>query len=933
MHRKTPTVSVKDPRGLNVATVSYYRDTLGKPAEPRIYRQSYNAAGRPTISRDPRLYKLLETEPDARPNLLTVFSLTGAPLYIGSVDAGSRLVLLGMAGQNLMSWDSLLTQVRTDYDLLLRPVKTVEQAPDKPARTRAFYTYGDATQETASRNQCGRLIRHDDSAGTVHFTAYALTGGINSQVRHFLKKLDEPDWPIDEAERNLLNEAGTGATTHNHYNAAGFAISQEDARGNVRFSHLNIAGQLRETGLKLAAQTQEKSLLSFIDYNAFGSIERQIAGNGLISEACYSPLDGRLLELKTRLPGKSLLQHFSYRYDRVGNILSINDAALRTYFFRNQKVEPIRTFAYDSLYQLIEAKGWQRANSQMGPQLPDFESPPDPGQLENYCQTYTYDAGSNLTKLIHSAASRSQTQRIGISKYSNRGLPQKDNGELPTENEIAAGFDANGNKKLLQPGQNLIWSLNSRLQQVDQVVRENAPNDTEIYIYDEAGQRQRKIRIASAGTLTRTHETRFLPGLEIRTSADEVLHVISVQAGCCTVQVLHWEKGGPSAAAQNQYHYSLNDHLGSSTLVLNDQAKLISLESYYPYGGTAWWAGNDKIEASYRTIRYSGKERDATGLYYYGARYYSPWWQRWLNPDPAGTVDGLNLYLFVRSNPVTFVDSDGQALTEAIEAFDHMLRNGSAWKQIDNGQDGLTTFQQQSRKNIRQLEERLGESIELDSAETLFLQEFSDSSFHIVHFSDQDLRTNDVVELFSRKQLIERQLVFNENNTAEGDLTSLGTDDFVFFSLEAQNEPAKPSSRFGDKRYRAAFSILQESGQAEHSMLQSLDIILPTSRPRAAPAWVKDAHAYGRDFALRDNENEDTQRHGAMFVGQQDMIRGMGLNVMIDVLTYAEEPGDTLYDVSADTLMNSLYRPQVLVPNKVRLKPSQYSYQQTRKPY
>ncbi|MHC8402251.1 RHS repeat-associated core domain-containing protein [Pseudomonas sp. MDT1-17] len=929
MHAQTPAVAVKDPRGLNVATVSYYRNVPGKTPEPRVYRQSYDAAGRHTLSRDPRLFKLLETEPGARPNLKTVFSLTDTPLCSDSVDAGSRLVLFGVAGQNLMSWDSLLTQVRTEYDLLLRPVKTVEQAPGKPARTNAFYTYGDATAESASLNQCSRLIRQDDGAGTVHFTAFALTGGISSQTRHFLEKLDEPDWPNDQAERNLLNEAGGGATTGNHYDTLGFAISQEDAQGNVQFSHLNVAGQLSEISLKLAAQTQETSLLSAIDYNAFGNIDRQTAGNGVISEACYCPLDGRLLELKSRLPGKPLLQHFSYSYDRVGNVLSINDAAQRTRFFRNQKVESTRTFTYDTLYQLIEAKGWQRVNSQISPQLPDFESPPDPGQLENYCQTYAYDTSGNLTELIHSAASRSQTQRIGISKYSNRGLPQKDNGELPTENEIAAGFDANGNKKVLQPSQNLAWNLNNRLQQVDQVVREDAPNDTEFYIYDKAGQRQRKIRIASTGTLTRTHETRYLPGLEIRTSADEVLHVISVQAGRCTVQVLHWEEGGPSAVAQNQYHYSLNDHLGSSALLLNDQAQLISLESYYPYGGTAWWAGNDKIEASYNTIRYSGKERDATGLYYYGARYYSPWWQRWLNPDPAGTVDGLNLYLFVRSNPVTLFDPDGRNPQQAIEAFNHMLSQGSAWQQLDSLEDGLTTFQQQSRKNIRQLEYRLGESIELESAETLFIDEFSKSPFHLVHFSDQDLRKNDVVELYSRKQLIERQVIFNENNTAEGDLTSLGTDDFVFFSLEAQREPAKPSSRFGDKRYRTPFSTLQESGQAQYSLLQSLDIILPTSRPKGAPAWVKDAHAYGRDFALRDNEDEDTQRHGAMFVGD-DMIRGMGLNVMIDVLTYAEDAGDTLYEVPADTLMNSLYRPQVLVPNSVRLKPQKYSYQQTR---
>ncbi len=59
-------------------------------------------------------------------------------------------------------------------------------------------------------------------------------------------------------------------------------------------------------------------------------------------------------------------------------------------------------------------------------------------------------------------------------------------------------------------------------------------------------------------------------------------------------------------------------------------------------------------------MRYSGKERDATGLYYYGYRYYAPWLGRWLNPDPAGMVDGLNLFAMVGNNPVSFRDPDGR---------------------------------------------------------------------------------------------------------------------------------------------------------------------------------------------------------------------------------------------------------------------------------
>jgi insecticidal toxin complex protein TccC len=90
---------------------------------------------------------------------------------------------------------------------------------------------------------------------------------------------------------------------------------------------------------------------------------------------------------------------------------------------------------------------------------------------------------------------------------------------------------------------------------------------------------------------------------------------------------------------------------------LNEDAVVTSAEGYYPFGETAWMAPESEIE--YRFIRYSGKEMDVSGLYYYGARYYAPWLQRWVSADPAGDVDGLNLYGFVGNNPILFIDNDG----------------------------------------------------------------------------------------------------------------------------------------------------------------------------------------------------------------------------------------------------------------------------------
>lgn len=47
------------------------------------------------------------------------------------------------------------------------------------------------------------------------------------------------------------------------------------------------------------------------------------------------------------------------------------------------------------------------------------------------------------------------------------------------------------------------------------------------------------------------------------------------------------------------------------------------------------------------------------GLYYYKARMYSPTLGRFLQTDPVGYADDLNLYAYVKSNPINLTDPSG----------------------------------------------------------------------------------------------------------------------------------------------------------------------------------------------------------------------------------------------------------------------------------
>ncbi|MFL7965288.1 RHS repeat-associated core domain-containing protein [Pseudomonas kielensis] len=656
IHSHTPTLTVLDPRGLTVRSVAYCRSVEAMQPEERITRSACDALGRVVEQWDPRLWALRAEDTATPANLNSRYSLSGKVLASISVDAGERINLFGDGDQVLQSWDSRGTERRIDYDDLLRPLAIVEQGGGEALRCSERYEYADGSAGFAAHNQCGQLIRHDDPAGTHTLDEYALTGGVLEQTQRFLLSLDLPDWPSALPERDVLLEpVAQAASSSARFNPLGDVMEQTDARGNRQSFDYTVDGVLVASHLQLSAQANPQTLVSEIVYGAYGHVERETAGNGVVCTLTYRPEDGRLTRLQARR-GSEALQDLRYDYDPVGNVLSIEEAALPIRFFANQRVEPTKRYRYDTLYQLIEATGWEAGAANRGPGFNRFD---DPDAVANYRQTYHYDASGNLLELIH-VGPQNHSRRLTAARYSNRCLPEQ-NERPPTEEEIAAAFDGNGNLLELQPGQVMGWDLRNQLREVRPVEREDSEDDRELYRYGGDGMRRRKLRMSQTNARSLISEVRYLPGLELRTheGTGEVLQIISVQAGRSAMRVLHWETTPPSGVANDQYRYNLTDHLGSSSLELDSEAQEISQEAYHPYGSTAWFAGRSEVEASYKTVRYSGKERDATGLYYYGFRYYAHWLQRWINPDPAGNVEGLNFYAFLKGGPINRTDENG----------------------------------------------------------------------------------------------------------------------------------------------------------------------------------------------------------------------------------------------------------------------------------
>ncbi|MDL5599943.1 RHS repeat-associated core domain-containing protein [Bacillus subtilis] len=653
LHINTPRVSVVDPRGLPVRTVDYCRTVEGGPVDLRINRTLHDPAGNAVKHWDPRLWLSQAGDPLTPANLTQVFVLDASVIRSDSVDAGTQIELKGLATQTVFSWDSRQTQREIEHDYLLRPVAIFEEGTGEPRRCVERLTYGHPGSGNQSRNQFGQLIRHDHPAGSVLFNAFAISGPCTEDTRHFTLDPLTPHWPELEADRQRLLEPGVGATSQWRHGALGDVLEQTDARDNRHAFALTVDGRLHERRLQLKGEP-EQILVTDIRYNAQGNVTQHTAGNGVHTNRTYRPEDDRLLGLRSEDAHGLGLQHLIYGYDRVGNVLSIEDRTLPIRYFANQRIEPVSRFVYDSLYQLTKASGWEAGTVNQGPQSMGRI---DPAAVSNYQQTYEYDPGGNLRNLIH-VGPQSHGRKLQPASYSNRTLPYTD--VIPGDPQIEAAYDRRGNLLELEAGRVLSWNLRNQLQSVSPVARASGLNDHEVYLYDGSSQRVRKIRSLLTNARTLVADVRYLPGLELRTDngSGERLQVIIAD----NARVLRWESP-PPWGADIQFRYQHVDRLGSGSLETADDGAVISRETFHPYGTSAWKDG----EFSYKYIRYSGKERDATGLDSFGLRYYIPWLQHWLNPDPKGMIDGPNLYRMVANSPVTFFDSDGGGKTEADE--------------------------------------------------------------------------------------------------------------------------------------------------------------------------------------------------------------------------------------------------------------------------
>jgi RHS repeat-associated protein len=321
----------------------------------------------------------------------------------------------------------------------------------------------------------------------------------------------------------------------------------------------------------------------------------------------------------------------TYRYDELGNVLSITDVS--------RTGTDNQCFTYDHKRQVKEA--WTQATTtcDTAPAATRI------GGTAPYWNSYTYDKiGNRLTEVRHDPTGDTSKDIRRSYGYPASGTAQPHTlSSVTTQNAsgpstAAYTYDPAGNTTA-RPGQTLTWDAEGRLAKVVQDGK-----STE-YVYDADGNRL-IARTATETTLSLGHTEVILP------------------KGAATAKATRYiDLGGGHQALRTDdgtFDFTIADHHGTGQLAISAENLAVQQRRTDLFGNprgaapSAWPGTKGFVGGTDETA--------GTGLTHLGAREYDPSTGRFISVDPLmDLADPLQMhgYVYANNNPATLSDPTG----------------------------------------------------------------------------------------------------------------------------------------------------------------------------------------------------------------------------------------------------------------------------------
>jgi RHS repeat-associated protein len=281
-------------------------------------------------------------------------------------------------------------------------------------------------------------------------------------------------------------------------------------------------------------------------------------------------------------------------------------------------------------------------------------------------QNYSYDQANRLLSIEYKKADGSPIETINYSYDANGNVAVKEQGvDSAPETPFSAQYD-NGNRLTqitFHPGSANAASYDLAYDAAGYLVRKSHSTDTTdvtTYTWDAKGRLaslagpnlQASYRYDALGRrIEKTVNGQSVGYLYDGSQAIAELVGSSVTAAYHPGVQIDEILARYTAAGEKSL---LQDALGSVIAQTAEDGSTTNRYTYSPYGESQA-IGPDEGNP----LQYTGRENDGTGLYYYRARYYDPMLKRFISEDPIGLAGGINLYTYVKGNPLSYTDPLG----------------------------------------------------------------------------------------------------------------------------------------------------------------------------------------------------------------------------------------------------------------------------------